>query len=461
MSPPTAGAAGRFRPARVLAAILTMLTPVVLLLVDVTLLVDVALPAAASAAAPASNVAAGGAAAPVVTGGSGAPVAAGVALGAGATSLPGRLTSAGWLVADAQTGQILAAHGADTRDLPASTMKILTALVVLPGLSPDARVAVGRDAATVDGTKVGLVPGQAYLVRDLATAMLIASGNDATVALVDAVGGKAAVVARMNALAATLGATDTHAVDPTGLDAPGQLSSARDLAILGRAAIAQPAISRYLTIPRAVLPTPNGGSFEIQNHNLLLGKYPGTLGVKNGYTVAADATYVGAARRGGRTLIVALLRAAPNYAADARALLDWGFANDGVAKPVGMLPALPPLAHAAVPAPASGDEDGGRAGGVARPGFGAGAVQASGPGRSHSGSGPGWITWSALGATVLAGLLTGVGQRRARVRARRRAQRARARQLAAVRPLPARSRDVEPHRHRRQRDLSGSHSGRR
>jgi D-alanyl-D-alanine carboxypeptidase (penicillin-binding protein 5/6) len=327
-----------------------------------------------------------------------------LAVGAGATGLPARLTAGSWLVADAESGQILAAKGADFRDLPASTMKILTALVVLPGLAPDVAVTVGQDAAHIDGTKVGLVPGQRYSVRDLATAMLIASGNDATVALVDAAGGSAAVVTRMNALAAALGATDTHAVDPTGLDAPGQLTSVRDLAILGRAALAEPAVNRYLTIPRAVLPTPDGGSFEIQNHNLLLGRYPGTLGVKNGYTVAADATYVGAARRGGRTMLVALLRAAPDDGVDARALLDWGFANDGLARAVGALPA-PPVAES--PA-ADGTHDGEE--GISPPGH-------------HHAPGPGLITWIALGVTVLAGALTAVTRRRQQILARRRARR--------------------------------------
>ncbi|WP_232303867.1 serine hydrolase [Pseudofrankia sp. DC12] len=419
-----------------MTAILAMLARVVLPMVDVSLTGTAAAAPAAGGSSDAGSPSAGPAPPP-------AP-----AVGQGGTSLPGRLTSAGWLVADADTGQILAAQGADNRDLPASTMKILTALVVLPGLAPDLRVAVGRDAGTVDGTKAGLVPGQSYLVRDLATAMLIASGNDATVALVDAVGGRDAVVARMNALAASLGATDTHAVDPTGLDAPGQLTSVRDLAILGRAAIAQPMVSRYLTIPRAVLPTPNGGSFEIQNHNLLLGRYPGTLGVKNGYTLAADATYVGAARRGGRTLLVALLRAPPNYAADARALLDWGFANDGVVKPVGVLPALPPV-------PTVGDGTGPVGAGHA--GLAAGAAQPASADRRHQGAGPGWITWLALGATVLAGLLAAAGHRRRRVQARRRAHRAR--HLAAVRPLPAPRPGTGPRGRRRQRDLSGSGRG--
>ncbi|ONH32105.1 hypothetical protein BL253_06295 [Pseudofrankia asymbiotica] len=331
-----------------------------------------------------------------------------------ASPLPAALTAASWLVADAGTGEILAARGARVRDLPASTMKILTALVVLPALSPDLMVTVSKSAAEVDGTKVGLVPGQSYSARDLATAMMIASGNDATLALVEAAGGRNVVLARMNALAAALGATDTVAVDPTGLDAPGQLTSVRDLAVLGRAAIAEPAVSRYLTIPRASLPTRDGGRFEIQNHNLLLGSYEGTLGVKNGYTVAADATYVGAVRRGDRTLVVALLRTAPNYGIDARALLDWGFANDGLVRPVG---ALPPRATVARPS-ADRARAAGALGGRGHEDVDGGSPAAGRrPASEHgTGRGIGWATWMALGLTILASVLT-VRTHRRRARA--------------------------------------------
>jgi D-alanyl-D-alanine carboxypeptidase (penicillin-binding protein 5/6) len=331
-----------------------------------------------------------------------------------AAPMPTGVGAASWLVADADGGEILASRGARVRDLPASTLKILTALVVLPGLSPDLRVAVGADAADVQGTRVGLVPSQTYTVRELATAMLIASGNDATTALVDAAGGRPAVVARMNRLAASLGATDTVAVDPTGLDAPGQLTSVRDLAILGRAALAQPVVSQYLTIPRAQLPGRGGRTFEIQNHNMLLGRYAGTLGVKNGYTVAADATYVGAVHRGGRTLLVALLRAAPDYAVDARILLDWGFANAEKARPVGMLPAPPPPVDDTA---AHVDDATATVGSLRAPGSPVGAGAAHG-----GGLGVGWFTWVALAATVAAAALMGLAERRTNQvrRARRR-----------------------------------------
>ncbi|HMA46008.1 MAG TPA: D-alanyl-D-alanine carboxypeptidase, partial [Frankiaceae bacterium] len=132
-------------------------------------------------------------------------------------------------------------------------------------------------------------------------------------------------------------ARDTVVRDPTGLDAPGGVTSAYDLALIARAALGRPDVRRYATVRRATVRAPGKGSFEIQNHNPLLASYPGCIGVKNGYTEHARATYVGAARRGGHTLVVVLLRAEPRYAAQARALLDWGFAARGGTAPVGRL----------------------------------------------------------------------------------------------------------------------------
>jgi len=332
-----------------------------------------------------------------------APAAAAVATpapagasGGPASPLPTGLAAHAWLVADAGSGAVLAASGLHNRDMPASTMKILTALTVLPGLAPDRIVTVGENTARVDGTKVGLVPGLGYSVRDLATAMMIASGNDATMALVDAAGGATDVLGRMNALAATLGAHDTVAGDPTGLDSPGQLTSVYDLAVFGRAAINDPSVRGYLTIPRASLPGRGDQRFEIQNHNLLLGRYEGTVGVKNGYTVAAGATYVGAATRGGHTLIVALLRTAPLFDADARALLDWGFANDGRVTPVAYLPRADGQAVDDTASPAT----------ASRPTTGAAAATGHGSRRTGLLASVGPTTWIALTLTAVAFLGT-------------------------------------------------------
>ncbi len=269
----------------------------------------------------------------------GGPVlaSAGVVVGSRASSPPPDTTAASWLIADADSGAVLAARDAHGPHLPASTLKILTALAVLPRLSPAQEVTISTAAASVDGTRVGLVPGMTYTVAELATAMIVASGNDAAVALAEAAGGADATVVLMNRTAAELNARDTTAGDPSGLDAPGQTTSAYDLALLGRAALANPIVRRFLTIPRATVRGRDGKSFEIQNHNDLLASYPGTIGVKNGYTAAAGATYIGAVRRGGHTLILTMLRAAPAYAKEARPLLDWGFANVDTIAPVGHL----------------------------------------------------------------------------------------------------------------------------
>ncbi|WP_347176809.1 D-alanyl-D-alanine carboxypeptidase family protein [Parafrankia sp. EAN1pec] len=342
------------------------------------------------------------------------------ATGAAETAVPppAGITAEAWLVADAGSGAILAAHNAHLPDLPASTMKMLTALTVLPGLPPDREVTISDQAAQVDGTRVGLVPGVRYTVRDLATAMLIASGNDATVALVEAAGGREAVLDRMNRLAASLGASETVAGDPTGLDAPGQHTTAHDLAVIGRATLNDPIVRGYLTIPRASLPGRGDERFEIANHNTLIGSYEGTIGIKNGYTVAAGATFVGAATRNDRTLIVSLLRTAPAYGTDARALLDWGFAHAADVRPVGRLagpsdvtPGDPITAGGAV---APGTAPGGT--GERADSRGAGQDGGSPPGRATTGDagGVGAVTWTALAVTVVATALTVFGRVRRR-----------------------------------------------
>jgi D-alanyl-D-alanine carboxypeptidase len=322
---------------------------------------------------------------------------------------PGSIAAPAWMVADADSGAILAARDPHGRYLPASTLKILTAVTLLPTLPASRRVMVGNDAARVDGTRVGLVPGISYTVGELATAMLIASGNDAATALADAAGGVGPAVAAMNARARALGALDTHAGDPSGLDAPGETTSAFDLAVLGRAALTAPSVRPYLTLPHATMRGRDGKTFQIQNHNTLLGAYPGTVGVKNGYTVAAQATYVGAARRDGRTLIVTLLRTRPAYQVDARALLDWGFANGNRIVPVGSLDNAARLSSVAA---ASG----------------ARAILRSSPSPTASagaGSGSGWfagvnpVTWTAVGLTALACGLTAVPRWRRRAAAQR------------------------------------------
>jgi len=271
----------------------------------------------------------------------------------GVPALPA-ITATSFVVADGDTGDVLAAKNAHAKLAPASTLKTLTALTVIPLLLSDLRVVAQSDAPRVDGTKAGIVAGTTYTVDNLFTAMLMMSANDAAVALADANGSLPGTLAQMNAVAAHLQANDTVALTPDGLDANGQSSSAYDLALIFRAGLSVPQFLHYLSLKTAQFPAPKGQSFQIQTHDRLLTSYPGMLGGKNGYTVAADASYVGAAKRGGHTIIVSVMRDQANFWPEVQALLNWGFAADGNATPVGELvgPVEPTPLASESPAPA-------------------------------------------------------------------------------------------------------------
>jgi D-alanyl-D-alanine carboxypeptidase (penicillin-binding protein 5/6) len=268
----------------------------------------------------------------------------------GVPALPG-ITATSFVVADADTGDVLAAKNAHDKLAPASTLKTLTALTVIPLLPTNLPVVAGRDAPNTDGTKAGIVAGTTYTVDNLFTAMLMMSANDAAVALADANGNLPDTLAQMNTLAAHLQADDTVALTPDGLDAKGQSSSAYDLALIFRAGLSVPQFVHYLSLKTAQFPAPKG-SFQIQTHDRLLTSYAGMIGGKNGYTVAADASYVGAAQRNGHTIIVSVMRDQANFWPEVQALLNWGFAADGQVTPVGELVApLEPTISDAVASP--------------------------------------------------------------------------------------------------------------
>ncbi len=348
-----------------------------------------------------------------------------VVVGAPADPVPPAVSATSYVVADADTGEVLAAKDPHGRYAPASTLKVLTALAVMPRLDPAQLVTPAADDVNVDGSKVGLVTSLAYPVSDLLTAMLVVSGNDAAGALATAVGGQQAAAGLMNAEAARLQALDTTAVNTSGLDAAGQLSSAYDLALLGRAGLALPEFRRYVATNRAKIPAPGGTTIEILNHNRLLREYEGALGVKNGYTSAARASFIGAAARDGRTLVVALMRADPSVWREAGLLLDWGFQAVGRdAEPIGRLvdPLAPAAAGAELAEPSAAD--------------GPAVAGASVPAGAPDGTSTAWPV--GLGAGLL--LTLGVLRRRAVVKARRRARRRRA--LAAAGHLHPRPADL-------------------
>jgi serine-type D-Ala-D-Ala carboxypeptidase (penicillin-binding protein 5/6) len=240
-----------------------------------------------------------------------------------------------WIVADMDSGQILAGRDIDIRHPPASTIKTLLALVALDELSNLNTTVVANQADTqVECSCVGIKPGRTYTARQLLDAVLLVSGNDAANTLADMLGGFDAAVAKMNAKAVALGATDTHAATPSGLDGPGGTgwTTPRDLAIIFRAAMATPVFAQITAEPSAMFPGDNGNQV-ILNEDELLQRYPGALGGKTGYTNAARKTFVAAAQRNGRRLVISMMyglvvQGGPTYWDQAAGLLNWGFAQD-------------------------------------------------------------------------------------------------------------------------------------
>ena len=243
-----------------------------------------------------------------------------------------------FVIADAGTGQVLAARDPHGWYRPASTLKVLTAISLIPVLNPNATVVATEQAVSVTPNVVGLLPGHAYKISDLFTALLTISANDAAVALTQATGSFGKGMAVINAEARHLQADDTFAVQPNGLDAPGQHTSAYDLALIARQALRMPAFLKYDQTITAKFPVTAKKSVTLFNQNALLTSYPGAVGGKIGWTSAAGATYVGMARRNGVTLIVTLLHCPALTEIDAgKSLLNWGFAVDGKVRPVGTL----------------------------------------------------------------------------------------------------------------------------
>jgi D-alanyl-D-alanine carboxypeptidase (penicillin-binding protein 5/6) len=254
---------------------------------------------------------------------------------------PPAVTASSWLVADLDTGAVLGACGAHEYGAPASVQKLLLAATFVGQLDPRQVVRVTREDMNFEpgSSAVGLLVNGRYTVDLLWLGLLLQSGNDAANVLARVGGGAAGVaggVRAMNEEAHRLGAYQTRAVTPSGLDGPGQFTSAYDLALIARACFASPAFRRYALTERVRVPKqpqadpPDRKGFQIQNENDLIREYRGALGGKTGFTSLARHTYVGAAARDGRRLVVTLLGAESRPLRgwqQGAALLDWGFAQ--------------------------------------------------------------------------------------------------------------------------------------
>ncbi len=248
-----------------------------------------------------------------------------------ATPEPPELTAEAWIVVDAESGSAFAEFNADEARPMASVTKLMTALVVRDHADLETRVRISMTAADVGEAEIGLVGGEVWSVRDLLAAVLVRSGNDAAYALAEHVGGDLAGFAElMNEKAVELGLENSRFVNPHGLDSDEHYTSARDLSVIGAAVLDDPVLAQ-LTRTRIVRfkPAPTGNDRIAGNTNLLLGRYPGVVGLKTGYTGKAGRVLVSAAESEGRTLVTVVM-GSENHFDDTAALLDYILARSSV-----------------------------------------------------------------------------------------------------------------------------------
>ncbi len=252
---------------------------------------------------------------------------------------PPDTSASSFIIADLDTGEILAAKNPHKKLPPASTLKTLTALTLLPRLNMN-KIYVGtkKEPATI-GNKVGIYPGRKYKIKDIWYGFMLDSGNDAGVALANASGGIKKTAALMQAKAKSIQAFDTTPKSPHGLDTPGQLSSAYDLALIARAAMDRSDFRKIVKTKRYTFPKsgPKNVNRKIKNLNKLLFTYPGTIGVKTGWTTRGQNTYIGVVKRDGHTIIITFMHLKYGRDALAKELFDWGFKAIGEVEPVGKL----------------------------------------------------------------------------------------------------------------------------
>ncbi|MBP2453779.1 D-alanyl-D-alanine carboxypeptidase (penicillin-binding protein 5/6) [Mycolicibacterium lutetiense] len=245
--------------------------------------------------------------------------------------LPNDVSAEAWLVADLDSGDIIAARDPHGRHRPASIIKVLVATAALNELNLNKLVAGTQEDANSEGTRVGVGPGGQYTVNDLLHGLLMHSGNDAAHALAAQLGGMDPALQKLNILAGKLGGRDTRAATPSGLDGPGMSTSAYDIGLFYRYAWQHPAFADIVSTQTYDFPGRDGNpSYPVENDNRLLYNYPGALGGKTGYTDDAGQTFVGAAERDGRRLVAILMKGTRVPIApweQAAHLLDYGFAT--------------------------------------------------------------------------------------------------------------------------------------
>ncbi|MFF7368115.1 D-alanyl-D-alanine carboxypeptidase family protein [Streptomyces tricolor] len=330
-----------------------------------------------------------------------------VNLAPGVPVLPKDVTARSWIVSDAESGEVLAAHNAHWRLPPASTLKMLFADTVLPRFPKGTRHKVAASdlkGVGVGSSVVGIKEGSSYSVHDLWLGVFLRSGNDAVHVLAAMNGGIEQTVQDMQDHAEELQALDTTVVSPDGYDAPGQVSSAYDLTLIARSGLQKKDFRDYCSTVSAKF-----GSTEIRNTNRLLSGdsdvpvYRGIAGVKNGNTTHAGATFTGVAERNGKVLLVTVMnpekREHNEVYKETAKLFDWGFQAAGKVNPVGEL--VPPKSAAA-----GGAQPGASASASAGQAVGAGGSGAKPAASASAGSGS---SGAGIALAVAGGLLVLLG----------------------------------------------------
>lgn len=226
----------------------------------------------------------------------------------------------------ADTGEVLFQQNQGTRLPMASTTKIMTALVAVDALPLDTPVCIAPEAVGVEGSSIYLTEGEILSLEELLYALLLESANDAATAIAIACGGSVEGFSQlMNQKATELGLTDTHFVNPHGLDDSQHYTTAYELALVAKAALENPLLRTVMSTPKATISHHgNEGVRLLINHNKLLRSYEGAIGVKTGFTKKSGRCLVSAAEREGLTLIAVTLQA-PDDWRDHTAMLDYGF----------------------------------------------------------------------------------------------------------------------------------------
>ena len=254
----------------------------------------------------------------------------GIVAAPGTPPLPDDVSADAWLLADLDTGDVIAAKDPHGRHRPASIIKVLVAMQSIKDLPIHKVVAGTADDAAAEGTKVGVGENGHYSINDLLHALLMHSGNDAAHALAMQLGGMDTALSKINDLAGKLGGHDTRVATPSGLDGPGMSTSAYDIGLFYRYAWQNPIFSDIVSTRSFDFPGRGDAGYPIENDNKLLDNYPGAMGGKTGYTDDAGQTFVGAANRDGRRLVVVLMHGTRLPIApweQAAHLLDYGFAT--------------------------------------------------------------------------------------------------------------------------------------